>query len=111
MSARRLTSKNKTNKEEIVKRFELTRLPPYLILCIKRFTKNTFFVEKNPTIVNLPIKVTVMTWPGEPFKSLFILLITGPCSSVRPSFTRALLGLWISHRLLGGGGRLNAPPP
>ena len=26
------------------------------------------------------------------------------------SLTRALLGLWISHRLLGGG-RLNAPPP
>ena len=26
--------------------------------------------------------------------------------------TRALLGLWIFHRLLGGGGgRLNAPPP
>ena len=25
--------------------------------------------------------------------------------------TRALLGLWISHRLLGGGGRLHAPPP
>ena len=24
--------------------------------------------------------------------------------------TRALLGLWIFHRLLGGGGRLNAPP-
>ena len=47
----------KTYKEEIVKRFELTRLPPYLILCIKRFTKNTFFVEKNPTIVNFPIKV------------------------------------------------------
>ncbi|XP_043212765.1 U4/U6.U5 tri-snRNP-associated protein 2-like isoform X2 [Amphibalanus amphitrite] len=46
----------KTYKEEIVKRFELTRLPPYLILCIKRFTKNTFFVEKNPTIVNFPIK-------------------------------------------------------
>ncbi|KAF0309016.1 U4/U6.U5 tri-snRNP-associated protein 2 [Amphibalanus amphitrite] len=48
----------KTYKEEIVKRFELTRLPPYLILCIKRFTKNTFFVEKNPTIVNFPIKGT-----------------------------------------------------
>ena len=27
------------------------------------------------------------------------------------ALTRALLGLWISHRLLGGGGgRLNAPP-
>lgn len=46
----------KSYKEEIVKRFELSQLPPYLILCIKRFTKNTFFVEKNPTIVNFPIK-------------------------------------------------------
>ena len=27
------------------------------------------------------------------------------------NLTRALLGLWISHRLLGGGGRLNAPTP
>ena len=26
------------------------------------------------------------------------------------ALARALLGLWISHRLLGGGGRLNAPP-
>uniref|UniRef100_T1GP84 ubiquitinyl hydrolase 1 n=1 Tax=Megaselia scalaris TaxID=36166 RepID=T1GP84_MEGSC len=27
-----------------------------IILYIKRFTKNTFFLEKNPTIVNFPIK-------------------------------------------------------
>ncbi|CAI8006750.1 U4/U6.U5 tri-snRNP-associated protein 2 [Geodia barretti] len=46
----------KTHKESYVKRFELTKLPPYLIICIKRFTKNNFFVEKNPTIVNFPIK-------------------------------------------------------
>jgi len=61
-----------------MKRFEITELPPYLILYIKvsfvhvmliyfvlfdkffdrfqRFTKNTFFVEKNPTIVNFPVK-------------------------------------------------------
>ena len=66
----------KTYKEEIVTRLPdpartarlpdpdrdqmLTRLPPYLILCIKRFTKNTFFVEKSPAIINFPIKVTVM---------------------------------------------------
>ncbi len=31
-------------------------MPPYIILYIKRFTKNTFYVEKNPTIVNFPIK-------------------------------------------------------
>ncbi|XP_066250695.1 ubiquitin carboxyl-terminal hydrolase 39 isoform X2 [Euwallacea similis] len=46
----------KTYKENFLKRFEITRLPPYLILYIKRFTKNTFFVEKNPTIVNFPVK-------------------------------------------------------
>mmetsp|Transcript_3367 Transcript_3367/g.6997 ORF Transcript_3367/g.6997 Transcript_3367/m.6997 type:complete len:480 (-) Transcript_3367:88-1527(-) len=38
------------------RRFRLTKLPRYLILHVKRFTKNNFFVEKNPTIVNFPIK-------------------------------------------------------
>ncbi|EEC02862.1 ubiquitin specific peptidase, putative [Ixodes scapularis] len=46
----------RTYKDSTLKRFQLTSLPPYLILYIKRFTKNTFFVEKNPTIVNFPIK-------------------------------------------------------
>ncbi|XP_067008318.1 ubiquitin carboxyl-terminal hydrolase 39 [Anabrus simplex] len=46
----------KTYKENFMKRFEITDLPPYLILYIKRFTKNTFFIEKNPTIVNFPVK-------------------------------------------------------
>uniref|UniRef100_A0A4W3I8I8 ubiquitinyl hydrolase 1 n=1 Tax=Callorhinchus milii TaxID=7868 RepID=A0A4W3I8I8_CALMI len=45
----------KTYKENFLKRFQLTKLPPYLIFYIKRFTKNNFFVEKNPTIVNFPI--------------------------------------------------------
>ena len=34
----------------------LTRLPKYLIMHVKRFTKNNFFMEKNPTIVNFPVK-------------------------------------------------------
>jgi len=38
------------------KKFKITHLPDYLILVIKRFTKNTFFREKNPTIVNFPDK-------------------------------------------------------
>lgn len=50
----------KTYKENFLKRFQLTKLPPYLIFCIKRFTKNNFFVEKNPTIVNFPI---TYVWP------------------------------------------------
>lgn len=46
----------KTYKDNFLKRFEITKLPPYLIIYIKRFTKNTFFTEKNRTIVNFPIK-------------------------------------------------------
>ena len=38
------------------RRFRLTKLPSYLVLHIKRFTKNNFFIEKNPTIVNFPVK-------------------------------------------------------
>lgn len=31
-------------------RYEITRLPHYMILHMRRFTKNNFFVEKNPTL-------------------------------------------------------------
>jgi len=43
-------------KSNTLRKFNITRLPPYIILYMKRFTKNTFYVEKNPTIVNFPIK-------------------------------------------------------
>lgn len=46
----------KTYKDNFLKKFELIKLPKFIILYIKRFTKNTFFVEKNPTIVNFPVK-------------------------------------------------------
>ncbi|KAF2072126.1 hypothetical protein CYY_006571 [Polysphondylium violaceum] len=39
-----------------VKRYKLLELPNYLILCVKRFSKNNFFLEKEPTIVNFPLK-------------------------------------------------------
>ena len=38
------------------RRYRLTRLPAYLTLHMKRFTKNNFFWEKNPTIVNFPVR-------------------------------------------------------
>lgn len=31
-------------------RYRVTKLPQYLILHMRRFTKNNFFVEKNPTL-------------------------------------------------------------
>lgn len=48
----------KTTQETggVLRRFKLTRLPPFLILHIKRFTKNSFVEEKNPTIVNFPLR-------------------------------------------------------
>lgn len=38
------------------RRFHLTRLPRFLSLHYRRFTKNNFFVEKNPTLVTFPVK-------------------------------------------------------
>ena len=46
----------KTHKDLFVKKFRLKALPPFLIVHITRFTTNQFFTEKNPTIVNFPIK-------------------------------------------------------
>ncbi|CAD6980184.1 unnamed protein product [Tilletia controversa] len=40
----------------MIRRYKITRLPPYLILHFRRFTKNSFVDERNPTIVNFPIK-------------------------------------------------------
>jgi len=37
-------------------RYRVMRLPQYMILHMRRFTKNNFFVEKNPTLVNFPVK-------------------------------------------------------
>ncbi|KAG5439637.1 hypothetical protein PCK2_000771, partial [Pneumocystis canis] len=38
------------------KRYKVLTLPPFLIFHIKRFTKNNWRDEKNPTIVNFPVK-------------------------------------------------------
>ncbi|KAJ8769699.1 hypothetical protein K2173_005302 [Erythroxylum novogranatense] len=37
-------------------KYRITRLPKYLILHMERFKKNNFFIEKNPTLVNFPVK-------------------------------------------------------
>lgn len=43
------------------RRYEILKLPRYLILYYKRFTKNTFFIEKNTHIVDFPISNLNMT--------------------------------------------------
>jgi len=51
----------KSYKESAIKRYEILKLPRYLVLYYKRFTKNTFFVEKNTHIVDFPINNLNMT--------------------------------------------------
>ncbi|KIM47591.1 hypothetical protein M413DRAFT_439258 [Hebeloma cylindrosporum] len=38
-----------------LRQYKCQRLPPYIILHFKRFTKNAFVEEKNPTIINFPL--------------------------------------------------------
>jgi U4/U6.U5 tri-snRNP-associated protein 2 len=38
------------------KRYSLLKLPPFIIFHLSRFTKNNFYMEKNPTIVTFPVK-------------------------------------------------------
>ncbi|KAL7676249.1 hypothetical protein ACOME3_002505 [Neoechinorhynchus agilis] len=46
----------KTYKENFMKRYRILRLPEYIIIYYQRFTRNNFYLEKNNTIVNFPIK-------------------------------------------------------
>lgn len=49
---------NTPNETEVGKfcTYSIWRLPEYLIIIVKRFYKNNFFVEKNSTIVTFPLK-------------------------------------------------------
>ncbi|GAA6056058.1 hypothetical protein JCM3770_007004 [Rhodotorula araucariae] len=40
----------------VLRRWKITRLPPFLVVYYKRFTSNRFLEEKNPTIVNFPLR-------------------------------------------------------
>ena len=46
------------------KKFKLLSLPKYLILIFKRFENNSFFMEKNPTIVNFQLENLVLEEHG-----------------------------------------------
>ncbi|KAJ3306080.1 U4/U6.U5 tri-snRNP-associated protein 2 [Kappamyces sp. JEL0829] len=52
----RFDGKSTMELKGTLKRYSIARLPEYLMFCIKRFTKNDFNSEKNPTILNFPVK-------------------------------------------------------
>ena len=41
---------------QVRRRYLIQRLPDYLLLHLVRFKRNNFYIEKNPTIVNFPVK-------------------------------------------------------
>lgn len=43
-------------KRERRRTYTITQLPSYLIIHYQRFANNTFFAEKNPTLVNFPLE-------------------------------------------------------
>ncbi|CAD7971029.1 unnamed protein product [Amoebophrya sp. A120] len=46
----------KTGEDRQQRKFTLRRLPPYVLFQIKRFKHNGYFTEKNPTIINFPLR-------------------------------------------------------
>ena len=68
----------------------------------------------------MTLVMTIFSWqedretcsPKACFRHFWTIDLNSSVTGWPRTLTRALLGLWISHRLLGGGGgRLNAPPP
>jgi len=68
--------KTKQESGTHIRTYKINRLPPYLILYVKRFGKNNWTSEKNPTIVNFPIQDLSLTdimasaHPNEDMKDL-----------------------------------------
>ncbi|GJJ15259.1 hypothetical protein Clacol_009535 [Clathrus columnatus] len=91
-----------------LKRYKLQRLPPYIILHYKRFAKNNFVEEKNPTIINFPLrgidfKDYLDASPNHP-PTMYDLLSNVTHESVAGTTRDKLNTVWKIHLRTGGGG-------
>ncbi|KAF7303026.1 putative mRNA-splicing protein ubp10 [Mycena kentingensis (nom. inval.)] len=94
-----------------LRRYKCQRLPPYIILHFKRFTKNQFVEEKNPTIVNFPLRgldfkdyVDTPT-TGSAESTVYDLLANVTHESVAGTTRDKEATVWKAHiRAAGGGG-------
>mmetsp|Transcript_5509 Transcript_5509/g.5938 ORF Transcript_5509/g.5938 Transcript_5509/m.5938 type:complete len:503 (+) Transcript_5509:36-1544(+) len=63
-------------------KMRINKLPKYLIINYKRFVKNNFYVEKNPTIVNFPINnfdLRQHVWLNDPTQRTNYNLVANIC--------------------------------
>ncbi|CAG8466616.1 10822_t:CDS:10 [Acaulospora colombiana] len=85
-----------------LKSSQLIRLPNYLIFHIKRFTKNNWAAEKNPTIVNFPIKNLDMRDylenPNEEQFSTYYDMIANICHEGKPGKGKGTYRVHVQHR-------------
>ncbi|GFZ42687.1 Probable inactive ubiquitin-specific-processing protease 10 [Saitozyma sp. JCM 24511] len=84
-----------------LKRHHLMALPPYLILHIKRFTKNNFVEERNPTIVNFPLRGVELSdyvdpKPSDPMHTQYDLLANVSLDTTGASTSSAGTGPGVS---------------
>ncbi|KAF8167450.1 hypothetical protein B0H34DRAFT_645304 [Crassisporium funariophilum] len=92
-----------------LRRFKCQHLPPYIILHFKRFTKNAFVEEKNPTIVNFPLRgldfKEYVDVPPDNITTLYDLIANVTHESVAGTTRDKENTVWKAHiRAAGGGG-------
>ncbi|KAG5645335.1 hypothetical protein DXG03_006397 [Asterophora parasitica] len=92
-----------------LRRFKCKRLPQYIILHFKRFTKNAFVEEKNPTIVNFPLRGldfrAYVDAPPTGLSTLYDLIANVTHESVAGTTRDKENTVWKAHlRAAGGGG-------
>lgn len=92
-----------------LRRYKCQRLPPYIILHFKRFTKNAFVEEKNPTIVTFPLRgldfKDYVDVPPSSISTLYDLIANVTHESVAGTTRDKENTVWKAHiRAAGGGG-------
>lgn len=100
---------SKTSRDLFGKRYALTRLPPVLIVCYSRFTRNNFFVEKNRTIVNFPMRgldvgeyvvPEARAWPANRCSTRYNL-IANICHDGEPGAGHGTYRVHVPHKATG----------
>ncbi|KAG6883796.1 hypothetical protein C0993_003699 [Termitomyces sp. T159_Od127] len=101
----------KTTQESLgqLRRFKCRRLPQYIIVHFKRFTKNVFVEEKNPTIINFPLRGldfrSYVDAPPNNLSTLYDLIANVTHESVAGTTRDKESTVWKVHlRAPGGGG-------
>ncbi|KAJ7492196.1 cysteine proteinase [Mycena latifolia] len=92
-----------------LRRYKCQRLPPYIVVHFKRFTKNAFVEEKNPTIVNFPLRGLdfrdYVDAPTSSESSVYDLIANVTHESVAGTTRDKENTVWKAHlRAAGGGG-------